>query len=59
MRGEPDWVFACYQTSTWPRFIRRLFDGHKLQPEDQRFTANGTLIRGPAKRRLKQGVKYS
>jgi hypothetical protein len=41
VKGEPDWVFACYQASAWPHFIRRLFDRHQLQPKDQRFTVNG------------------
>jgi len=36
-RGEPDWVFECYRASAWPHFIRRMFELHKLLPEEQRF----------------------
>ena len=46
-KGEPDWVFDGYQASPWPHFVRRLFDLHKLQPEDCRFEPHETPIQRP------------
>lgn len=44
VKGEPDWMFDCYKASPWPRFVRRMFDLHKLRPEDQRFPEAKTPI---------------